>query len=45
MKKETLDYITQIYQSENFIINPTAYFYDMSIAITDETVLCNEGQF
>ena len=31
MKKETLDYITQIYQSENIIINPTAYFYDMSI--------------
>lgn len=31
VKKETLDYITQIYQSKDFIINPTAYFYDMSI--------------
>lgn len=31
IKKETLNYITQIYQSEDFIVNPTAYFYDMSI--------------
>ncbi len=31
MKKETLDYIIRIYQSNDFIKNPTAYFYDMSV--------------